>query len=107
MAESGYIVVLVTSGSGEEARKIADRLLAEHKAACVSILTGVSSAFWWQGKVDSAEENLLVIKTKRSQLDDIVALVKKLHSNGVPEVIALPIIGGNQDYLDWLDKEVK
>jgi len=66
----------------------------------------VSSHFWWQDKLDSAKESLLVIKTKDSLLPDIVKSVKKIHSYDVPEIIALPIVGGNQDYLDWIDSEV-
>jgi periplasmic divalent cation tolerance protein len=68
---------------------------------------GVSSFFWWQGKVDSAQESLLIVKTKASVLNQIVNLVKEHHSYDVPEIIALPIIGGNRDYLEWLGKEVK
>jgi len=67
----------------------------------------VSSLFWWQDKLDSAQESLLIIKTKASLLPEIINLVKGVHSYEVPEIIALPIVGGNQDYLEWLDKEVK
>jgi periplasmic divalent cation tolerance protein len=105
--ESPLILVLVTAGSGEEAHSIADKLLAEHKAACVNILPGVSSFFRWKGKVDSAKETLLVIKSKQSLLDDVIKLVKANHSYEVPEIIALPIIGGNPDYLDWIEKETR
>lgn len=106
MAKTSHIVVLVTTSTGEEAHKIADRLLSERKAACVSIVPGVSSFFRWQGERDSARENLLIIKTKAELLNDIIALVKQLHSYEVPEIIALPIVGGNADYLEWLDKAV-
>ena len=107
MTKSSHIVVLVTTGTGEEAHKIADRLLIEKKAACVNILPGVSSFFWWEGKINSARENLLIIKTKADLLDDVISLVKQLHSDKVPEIIALPIVGGNSDYLEWLDKAVE
>ena len=70
-------------------------------------MSGVSSLFWWQGKVDSAEESLLIVKTKASLLNEIVAFVKEIHSYDVPEVIALPIVGGNPDYLKWIGEEVK
>lgn len=101
------IVIFITTANAEEAQRIADVLLKERKAACVNIVPRVSSTFWWQGKLDSAEESLLVVKTKASALDEIVSLVKKYHSYDVPEVIALPVIGGNPDYLEWIDKEVK
>ena len=70
-------------------------------------MPGVSSLFWWQGKLDSAAESLLIVKTRASVLSQVVNLVKQHHSYDVPEVIALPIIGGNQDYLEWMDREVK
>jgi periplasmic divalent cation tolerance protein len=107
LEEFSNIVLFITTANAEEARRIADVLLNERKAACVNIVPGVSSFFWWQGKVDSAQENLLIVKTKASALNQIVSLVKEHHSYDVPEIIALPIIGGNRDYLEWLGKEVK
>jgi len=96
-----------TASSNAEAHKIADQLLAGHKAACVNIISWVNSFFWWQNKIDSARETLLLVKTKTSLLDDVIALVKANHSYEVPEIIALPIVGGNPEYLSWLDKETK
>ena len=101
--EQSKIVILITTGSEEEAHRIADQLLNQRKAACVNIVPRVDSLFWWQGKLDSAQESLLVIKTKASKLKEITELVKGVHSYEVPEVIALPIVGGNEDYLKWLD----
>jgi len=107
MEEQDKVVVLITTGTEEEANKIASVLLNQRKAACVNIASRINSLFWWQDKLDSAEESLLIIKTKASQLDEIVRLVKELHSYEVPEIIALPIIGGSQDYLEWIDGEVQ
>ncbi|MQY55680.1 MAG: divalent cation tolerance protein CutA [Dehalococcoidia bacterium] len=101
--EAGKIIILITTGSEEEAHRIADQLLNQRKAACVNIVPKVDSLFWWQGKLDSAQESLIVIKTKASKLKEITELVKRVHSYEVPEVIALPIVGGNEDYLKWLD----
>lgn len=106
MEKPDYIVVLVTTNTTEEAQQIARLLLEQRQVACVNAINGVESRFWWQGELDSAQESLLIIKTKASRLPDIIDLVKKVHSNTVPEIIALPIVGGNQDYLDWIDKEV-
>jgi len=61
---------------------------------------GVSSLFWWQDKLDSAQESLLIVKTKASLLPEIISLVKGIHSYDIPEIIALPVVGGNQDYLE-------
>ena len=107
MKELAYIVLLITASNIEEANKIAELLLNQRKAACVNIVPRVSSLFWWQDKLDSAQESLLIVKTKASLLPEIISLVKGIHSYDVPEIIALPIVGGNQDYLEWIDKEVK
>jgi periplasmic divalent cation tolerance protein len=104
--ETPYTVLFITSDSAEEARQIAKVLLEQKKAACVNIVPGVDSLFWWEGKLDSARENLLVVKTKTSLLPEIVKLVKETHSYDVPEIIALPIVGGNQEYLDWIGENV-
>ena len=105
MVESGYLVVLITAGSYEEAKKIADALVGQKRVACVNIVSGVSSLFWWQGKVEEAKESLLVVKTRAALFPEIVKLVKGIHSYEVPEIIALPIVDGNADYLAWIDKE--
>jgi len=97
------IIVLITAGNEEEAHKIAELLVNEKKAACVNILPGVDSLFWWEDKIDSARESLLLVKTKASLFPEVVELVKRTHSYEVPEIIALPIIAGSEDYLKWLD----
>ncbi|MCL0057634.1 divalent-cation tolerance protein CutA [Dehalococcoidales bacterium] len=102
-----FIVLFITTSNREEAHKIANVLLNQRKVACVNIVPAVNSFFWWQGKLDSAQESLLLVKTKASLLPEIISLVKGVHSYEVPEIIALPIIGGNQDYLEWIGKEVK
>jgi periplasmic divalent cation tolerance protein len=103
--DSGKVVILVTASSEAEAEKIAGLLLEKRKAACVSVIPRVNSRFWWQGKLDSARESLLIIKTRAALVPEITDAVKKAHSYTVPEVVALPIVGGNKDYLDWIDQE--
>jgi len=103
MKGTDRIIVLIIAGSEEEAHKIADLLVNEKKAACVNIVPGVDSLFWWEGKLDSARESLLLVKTKASLFPEIVEMVKRMHSYEVSEIIALPIIGGSEDYLKWLD----
>jgi len=107
MKEAGEIVIFVTASAEEEAHRIAELLLNRRKAACINIIPKVDSLFWWQGKLDSARESLLIIKTAASLLPEIVDLVKSGHSYEVPEIIAMPIVGGNEDYLRWIDNEVK
>jgi len=107
MEESVYLVLFITTPTADEAQRIAEALLTQRKAACVNIVPRVSSHFWWQDRLDSAQESLLIVKTKASLLNEIVTLVRQAHSYDIPEIIALPIVGGNQDYLEWINKEVK
>lgn len=102
-----FIVVLVTASSREEAEKISSALLEKRQAACVNIVPGVASRFWWQGRIDSADEVLLVIKARRSGLEGLTMTVRDNHSYTVPEVVALPIIGGSPGYLEWLGQETE
>lgn len=107
MDSTANIIILITTANDAEAHRIATVLLEGKKAACVNIIAGVNSLFWWQGQLESEVENLLVVKTRASRLNEIIALVKANHSYDIPEIIALPIIGGNEDYLQWLEKEVQ
>ena len=107
MKETSQVVVLITTATEEEAHRIAEMLLNQRKVACVNIVPRVDSLFRWQGKLDSAQESLLIIKTRASLLPEIIEMVKKAHSYELPEIIALPIVGGNEDYLKWIDSEVE
>lgn len=102
-----YIVVFVTCVSAAQAKKIASALVAGKHVACVNIVPAVKSLFWWKGKVDRAAETLLVIKSKKSAFQRICRTVKQLHSYTVPEIIAMPIVCGNKDYLEWIDESVR
>jgi len=107
MAEKeGFMAVHITTKDEDEARKLAGLLLAQKKAACVNIVPRVDTLYRWQGKIESGTESLMIVKTRRSLLHDIIALVKANHSYQVPEIIALPIDGGSPDYLAWLEEEL-
>ena len=102
------IVVLVTCGSRKEARKIARALVEKRLAACVNEMGApLRSAYRWKGKVETAEEFLLVIKTTQKRFPALREAVRKLHSYEVPEIIALPIVKGSRAYLDWIAESVK
>ena len=105
--DTAHIVVLVTAKDTDEAQMISRKLLDEKLVACVNIVKEIRSLFWWQGKVDQADEVLLVMKTQQTCFPEIVNSVKSAHSYDVPEIIALPIIDGNKDYLTWIDESVK
>ena len=102
-----YVVIFVTAAGKKEADGIASALIKKKLAACVNIADRVQSVFWWQGRVDTAKELLLIIKSKRPLLPKIIKLIKSKHSYKVPEIIALPIISGNPDYLRWIDDSVR
>ncbi len=105
---TGKFVVLVTCNSVREGRKIGRALVKARLAACVNVLqTPIESIYRWKGSVDSAKEFLLIIKTSRARLKALEAAVKRLHSYDVPEIIALPIEKGSQDYLAWLSESVR
>ena len=76
MEEPAYIVLFITTPTTEEAQRISRALLEQRKIACVNILSKVSSLFWWQDKIDSAQESLLIVKTTAPQLNELVTLVK-------------------------------
>ncbi len=101
------IAIFVTTGKLSEARKIARHLVTERLAACVNITAPLQSVYRWQGKVESAREFLLIIKTTRGLFDAVRLEVARLHSYATPEVIALPIVDGSPDYLQWLEGSVK
>ena len=108
MAEKeGYIVVLMTCPSELEAQEIAKALVERRKAACVGIFPKGESFFWWAGRIDRAEEFLVIAKSHKNLLDELTQVVKGIHSYDVPEIVALPITGGNPDYLDWLERELR
>lgn len=106
MDQLGKVVIFITTGSKGEAERIAKVLLDQRKASCVSIIPKVDSWFFWEGKLERAFEVLLVAKTKTSLIDKVVKLTKEIHSYDIPEIIALPIISGNQDYLEWIEDSV-
>ena len=107
MSAGKHIIVFVTAKDGDEAKKISLKLVEEKLVACANIVHGVSSIFFWEGKVDKADEVLLVLKSKKSLFNKIIAAVKLVHSYTCPEIIAIPIVDGNKDYLRWIDASVR
>ncbi len=96
------IVVCVTASSEEEACRIGQRLVKDKLVACATLLPGVRSLFWWEGKVAEERETLMILKTREALFADLARTVKALHSYQVPEIIALSVKKGSSDYLDWI-----
>jgi periplasmic divalent cation tolerance protein len=102
-----FILVLVTTANKEEAEKIVQKLLEDKLIACANIINPVTSHFHWAGKIDCAEECLVVMKSRMNLFGTLVECVKSLHSYDVPEVLALPLVAGSEAYLGWMGKALK
>jgi periplasmic divalent cation tolerance protein len=102
-----HSVVLITAKDLDEARRIARHVVERKLAACVNIISPISSIFHWEGKIEEASEALLMLKTEQKLLDPLIREVKSVHSYDVPEIIALPIVGGYDKYLQWVSDSTK
>jgi periplasmic divalent cation tolerance protein len=102
------IVVLITVPSVEVGQEIAASLLEKRLAACVNIIPSVSSFFRWEGEASQEQEALLVVKSRAELFESgLLPAVKAAHPYDVPEIIALPVVLGSQDYLDWIERETE
>lgn len=100
-------IVVTTAGSKEEARKIAHGLVERKLAACVNIVPQVESVYRWEGKVETAEESLLVIKTTAGRFASVRDAIKELHSYELPECVAIAVESGSEKYLRWIEESVR
>jgi len=101
------LVILVTVGNSNDAATLAKSLVEKRLAACVTLLPGVASWYWWEGKVTEDQEVLLMMKTSRDKFAALEKEVLRLHSYAVPEVIALQIVEGSKNYLNWIEESLK
>ena len=101
-----FIQVMTTTETREQAQTIARHLVEEKLAACVQITDAVESTYRWKGNVECSREYLCLIKTREDLFPKIEAAIKKLHSYETPEIIAVPIIQGSTEYLEWLDESL-
>jgi periplasmic divalent cation tolerance protein len=101
------VFVYTTYPSLVEAERIGKALLERRLAACVNILPGMISHYWWQGTIERGEEVVMIVKTRASLADGVRAAVKEMHSYTTPAILVLPIEGGEPGYLDWLMKETE
>jgi periplasmic divalent cation tolerance protein len=96
------LVVYITAPNEEEAAKIAKILVEERLAGCVNIIKDIRSIYSWQGKLEDEKEVLMIVKTRLELFSALTSKVKELHSYTVPEVIAMPIVDGSEEYIKWL-----
>jgi periplasmic divalent cation tolerance protein len=96
------ITVFITAPNEEEAAKIASSIVEEKLAACVNIINSIRSIYRWQGRVEDDSEVLMIAKTRGALFDSLKKRVIELHSYDIPEIIALPIVDGSEEYLNWI-----
>ena len=99
------VFVYITVNSMETARRIARLLVEERLAACANVIDGMHSVYRWKGKIEEAAEVIVIAKTRDDLLDSLTERVRSLHPYECPCVVGLPVVGGNQDYLEWLAAE--
>ena len=102
-----YIQVVTTTETKEDAEKIAKALVEKRLAACAQLVGPIVSTYWWKDNVETAEEWQCLIKSKKSLYDEVEKAIKMIHPYETPEIIALPIVSGSNDYLEWLNSELK
>lgn len=98
-------MLYVTAGTEEEAANIARAVVESRLAACANVIPGMASFYWWEGAVQKNNEVVIIFKTRQALVDQAVAKIKDMHSDDCPCVVALPIIDGNPDFLNWITKE--
>jgi periplasmic divalent cation tolerance protein len=98
-------LIYITVGSLDEAKKIGKTLVSTRLAACANIIDNINSIYWWDGEIQDEREVIVVAKTKRSRVHDLIEKVKSIHSYECPCIVSLPIIEGNGAFLDWIVRE--
>jgi periplasmic divalent cation tolerance protein len=102
-----FVQITTTTGKRQDAEQIAAELVSRKLAGCVQVSGPIVSTFRWQGKVETGEEWMCVIKTSREKIADIKRTFEEIHPYEVPEMIAIPIIEGSEEYLHWLQTELE
>ena len=100
-------MIYVTTSSPQEALRIGRAVVADRLAACANVLPGITSVYRWQGEVQEDGETALILKTRSDLVERLTTRVKELHSYDCPCVVALPIAGGNPDFLQWIAEETR
>jgi len=104
---SNFIQVFITINDRSKAREIAETLLNKKLAACVQISGPATSLYRWEGRIVEDEEWLLIVKSSSEHYSELEEQVKKVHVYEVPEILAVSVEKGNEDYLDWLERELR
>jgi periplasmic divalent cation tolerance protein len=100
-----HVQVTTATDSRQEAAGLAKSAVRERLAASAQLIGPVASTYWWEGEIESAEEWLVVFKTTRERFDELAELIAEQHSYDTPEIIAVPVVSGSADYLDWVSEQ--
>ena len=102
-----FVFAYITAPTVEDANRIGRKLVEERLAACVNIIPGMSSLYWWENKIEEATETIVIAKTTEEHVPELTRQVKAMHSYDCPCVVTLPVTGGNPDYMRWLGAETE
>ena len=98
--------LIISTCTKEESEDLVTTLLKEKLVACANIVNDVCSKYWWDGKIETSKESLLIMKTNDKLVESLIEKIKELHSYDVPEIIVIDIVQGNSDYFNWINKVV-
>jgi periplasmic divalent cation tolerance protein len=101
------VQVITATETKSDAQAIARTVVEKRLAACVQVIGPITSTYWWQGEIETAEEWLCLIKSRRDLYEALEEAIREVHPYDVPEILAVPVVAGGRDYLDWLDRELK
>jgi len=99
------VMVYMTFPGIEEAKRIGALIVEKRLAACVNIIEGMTSMYWWESRIENASEVVVIAKTRKDLMDRLTEFVKSMHSYKVPCIAGIPITGGNPEFLKWIEKE--
>ena len=104
---TGFVAGFITAKDSEEARKISRALLKKRLVSCCNIVPRIESLYWWKGKMEEESEALIILKTRKEMMEEIIKEVKKIHSYETPAIDFLDITGGSREFLEWIGKETE
>lgn len=99
-------LIYITASGREEAILLARELLGKKLVACANVIDNVHSYYWWNGEIDENRESVIIVKTMSTHVEKVIEVVKAEHSYECPAIIAVPIISGNEDYIEWMKKQI-
>ncbi|MGF1592958.1 MAG: divalent-cation tolerance protein CutA [Kiloniellaceae bacterium] len=100
-----HCLVYVTAADLEEAQEIGRAMVEARLAACANVIPGMVPIFRWEGEIGEGSESVVILKTTKGRVDDLIAAVEAMHSYECPCAVVLPVVGGSRDFLDWISQE--